>query len=146
MKKNGIMWENIRNAHYTNLSAGEYIFYFKASNSDGVWNEKGKQLTIIINPPPWATWWAYSLYVLIGFGFYHSTRKYELNRRKEKENKRLLQLENDRKTNELEQGKEIEKAYTELKATQSQLIHSEKMAAWRTYQVLTRNSESAELH
>ena len=121
--------ENIRNAHYTNLSAGDYTFYVKAANSDGVWNEKGKQLAIIINPPPWATWWAYSLYVMIGFGFLYSTRKYELNRRKEKENKRLLQLENDRKTNELEQAKEIEKAYTELKATQTQLIHSEKMAS-----------------
>ena len=66
---------------------------------------------------------------MIGFGFLYSTGKYELNRRKEKENKRLLQLENDRKTNELEQAKEIEKAYTELKATQTQLIHSEKMAS-----------------
>ncbi|MGA9292041.1 MAG: two-component regulator propeller domain-containing protein, partial [Ignavibacteriaceae bacterium] len=121
--------DNIRNAHYTNLSAGEYTFYVKASNSDGVWNEEGKQLAIIINPPPWATWWAYTLYALFVFGFLYSVRKYELNRRSEKENKRLLQLENERKTKELEQAKEIEKAYTELKSTQAQLIHSEKMAS-----------------
>jgi signal transduction histidine kinase/ligand-binding sensor domain-containing protein len=121
--------EDIRKAHYTNLSAGKYTFFVKASNSDGIWNEEGKQLSIIVNPPPWATWWAYSLYVLFAFGVLYSVRKFELNRRNEKENKRLLQLENERKTKELEQAKEIEKAYTKLKATQAQLIHSEKMAS-----------------
>ena len=39
--------ENIRNAHYTNLSAGEYIFYVKASNSDGVWNEN-ENITLLL--------------------------------------------------------------------------------------------------
>ena len=39
------------------------------------------------------------------------------------------EAENERKTKELELAKEIEKAYTELKATQAQLIHSEKMAS-----------------
>jgi signal transduction histidine kinase len=67
--------------------------------------------------------------VFFAFGFLYSLRKYELNRRKEKENKRLLQIENDRKTKEIEQAKEIEKAYTELKSTQAQLIHAEKMAS-----------------
>ncbi len=42
---------------------------------------------------------------------------------------RVIQAENERKTKELEQAKEIEKAYTELKSTQAQLIHSEKMAS-----------------
>ncbi len=41
----------------------------------------------------------------------------------------LVKAENERKTQELEYAKEIEKAYTELKATQAQLIHSEKMAS-----------------
>ena len=57
----------IRNAHYTNLSAGEYTFYVKASNSDGVWNEKGKQLSIIISPPWWNTWWFRFASILILF-------------------------------------------------------------------------------
>ena len=33
------------------------------------------------------------------------------------------------KDKELEQAREIEKAYTELKTTQAQLIHAEKMAS-----------------
>ena len=41
----------------------------------------------------------------------------------------LVRAENERKTQELEYAKEIEKAYTELKSTQAQLIHAEKMAS-----------------
>ncbi len=41
----------------------------------------------------------------------------------------LNKLENESKTKELEQAKVIEKSYTELKATQAQLVHSEKMAS-----------------
>jgi signal transduction histidine kinase/streptogramin lyase len=42
---------------YTNLDPGEYTFRVKASNNDGVWNEKGTSLKIIILPPFWKTWW-----------------------------------------------------------------------------------------
>ena len=45
-----------RNAIYTNLDAGEYVFRVTACNRDGVWNEKGASLKIIIPPPFWATW------------------------------------------------------------------------------------------
>ena len=38
---------------YTNLDPGEYTFRVKASNNDGVWNEKGVSLRIIILPPWW---------------------------------------------------------------------------------------------
>ncbi len=40
-----------RTATYTNLDPGEYVFHVKAANSDGVWDEKGKQLKITILPP-----------------------------------------------------------------------------------------------
>jgi len=54
-----------RRATYTNLPAGEYIIRVKASNGDGVWNEKGASLKITVLPPFWKTWWAYSFYYLI---------------------------------------------------------------------------------
>ena len=44
-----------RNATYTNLDAGDYIFRVTACNRDGVWNEEGASLKIIILPPLWAT-------------------------------------------------------------------------------------------
>ncbi len=64
-----------RNATYTNLNAGTYVFRVKAANSAGVWNEEGQSITIKVTPPPWKTWWAYTLYVLavlliIGWYFY----------------------------------------------------------------------------
>ncbi len=45
-----------RAANYTNLDPGEYIFRVKASNNDGVWNEDGTTLKVIITPPWWETW------------------------------------------------------------------------------------------
>lgn len=53
-----------RYASYTNLDGGNYIFRVKGSNNDGVWNEEGAAIHIYITPPPWKTWWAYSLYCL----------------------------------------------------------------------------------
>lgn len=46
-----------RTATYTNLDPGSYTFKVIASNSDGVWNNRGKSLSIIVLPPFWMTWW-----------------------------------------------------------------------------------------
>lgn len=46
-----------RFARYTNIDPGEYVFRVKASNNDGLWNEQGISVKIIILPPWWATWW-----------------------------------------------------------------------------------------
>ncbi|HGY57163.1 MAG TPA: hypothetical protein ENK44_15755 [Caldithrix abyssi] len=48
---------NQREATFTNLDPGTYTFRVKGSNNDGVWNEQGASLKIIILPPWWATWW-----------------------------------------------------------------------------------------
>jgi len=46
-----------RLATYTNLDPGKYVFRVQASNSDGVWNEEGVSLPILIMPPWWRTNW-----------------------------------------------------------------------------------------
>ncbi|WP_421828876.1 two-component regulator propeller domain-containing protein [Larkinella sp.] len=46
-----------RMATYTNLDPGAYVFRVRASNNDGVWNERGTSLRIVITPPYWETWW-----------------------------------------------------------------------------------------
>ena len=56
-------------ATYTNLDPGTYTFKAKGSNNDGTWNETPKKLTIYVLPPPWRTWWAYTIYVLGFSGF-----------------------------------------------------------------------------
>ena len=48
---------NKREATYTNLDPGEYIFRVKASNHDNIWNEKGAFIKITILPPWWQTVW-----------------------------------------------------------------------------------------
>jgi signal transduction histidine kinase/ligand-binding sensor domain-containing protein/DNA-binding response OmpR family regulator len=57
-----------RTATYTNLDPGTYVFHVKASNNDGVWNEKGTAITIIITPPFWLTWWFRILSVIMVAG------------------------------------------------------------------------------
>ena len=60
-----------RFATYTNLAPGKYIFKVKGSNNDGVWNEKGTSIKVIILPPWWQTNLAYFIYaVLIGLIIY----------------------------------------------------------------------------
>lgn len=54
-----------RMATYTNLSPGSYVFNVIASNNDGIWNEKGSSLRIVILPPWWRTPWAYLLYFIL---------------------------------------------------------------------------------
>ena len=67
-----------RKATYTNLNPGEYTFRIKASNNDGVWNNEGKSLVIVITPPWYLTWWAYVIYILLsgaavyGYIFYNN--------------------------------------------------------------------------
>ena len=51
-----------RIASYTNLDPGTYFFKVKSSNHHGVWSDLETVLPVRILPPPWLTWWAYSLY------------------------------------------------------------------------------------
>lgn len=46
-----------RYAAYTRLSPGEYVFRVRGSNNDGVWNNEGASIKLIIAPPFWMTWW-----------------------------------------------------------------------------------------
>lgn len=63
-----------RFAYYNNLEPGNYTFHLKATNTNGAWNETDKTLAITILPPPWKTWWAYSVYFFLFlsllYGFY----------------------------------------------------------------------------
>ena len=57
-----------RFATYTNLDPGTYTFRVKASNNDGVWNEEGKSVEVVVTPPWWKTAWARTLAVLLTLG------------------------------------------------------------------------------
>jgi signal transduction histidine kinase/ligand-binding sensor domain-containing protein len=109
-----------KKAYYFNVPPGKYIFRVKAMNSAGIWAEKKIDVTVL--PPWWQTWWAYCLYGILFVALIFAVDRIQ--------RERLLKAEKERnRERELLQAKEIEKAYTELKATQSQLIQSEKMAS-----------------
>lgn len=55
-----------RSTRYTNLDPGQYVFRVRASNSDGVMNEEGAAVTVVIREPWWNTGWAYGLYMFLG--------------------------------------------------------------------------------
>lgn len=54
-----------RRAMFTNLNPGEYVFRVKAANNDGVWNENGASVRVVVLPPWWKTWWAQTLFYSI---------------------------------------------------------------------------------
>ena len=56
---------NVGQATYTNLNGGRYTFRVRAANSDGVWNERGLGIDLQVDPPPWQTWWARTIYGLV---------------------------------------------------------------------------------
>jgi serine/threonine-protein kinase len=69
-----------RYADFTNVPPGKYVFRVKGSNNDGLWNEKGISLKIVITPPFWQKWWFLSLLVLffsgLSYGIITISRKY----------------------------------------------------------------------
>ncbi|MEO5601731.1 MAG: two-component regulator propeller domain-containing protein, partial [Cyclobacteriaceae bacterium] len=84
-----------RVARYTNIDPGEYTFRVIGSNNDGVWNEEGASLVIVITPPWWQTWWAYTVYGLFVFAIILSWRNYDIKRVKLKNRaEHLSELDN----------------------------------------------------
>jgi diguanylate cyclase (GGDEF)-like protein len=50
---------------YTNLSPGSYVLRVQGANADGVWNEQGASLAILVSPPFWRTPWFLALVGLL---------------------------------------------------------------------------------
>lgn len=82
-------------ATFTNLPPGKYVFRVKGSNNDGVWNETGTQLSIIIKPPWWKTWWAFSFYSLVLVFLFLAVRYFEIKRVQLRNQLRLNRIETE---------------------------------------------------
>jgi signal transduction histidine kinase len=109
------------NATFGNISEGTYTLNLKAQGANGVWTDP-VTYTFKVLPPWWHTWWAYGIYGMLFIGGVIMADRIQ--------RKRLLaKAHEEAREKELEQAKEIEVAYENLKATQSQLIQSEKMAS-----------------
>ncbi len=128
-------------ANYYSMPPGKYKFKIRAASGDGMWSEK--TVDVVVHAPWWRTWWAYLMYSLTLIMILAVIHRYQ--------KKRVIAAERERaQIRELEQAKIIEVAYQELgvksvqlekqkadlqatldhlKATQTQLVHSEKMAS-----------------
>lgn len=87
---------NNKSATYTNLDKGDYIFQVKASNNNGLWNEKGDTINISILPAPWRTWWAYLIYLFIFSILFYYARKFAITRINEKNELKREKLDKER--------------------------------------------------
>ncbi len=95
--KNWVKAGTERKASYTNIDPGEYVFRVKASNNDGLWNEKGVTLKIYISPPFWSTWWFRSIIIIIlittAYMILKFRRAFELRILEEQKNEEMHQVQ-----------------------------------------------------
>lgn len=137
---------NKREATYTNLDPGVYTFRAKGSNNDGIWNNTGISLKIIIRPPWWKTklFRTSTLILLIGliisFYYYRVTQLKNQKARLERmvnERTREIAEKNEvlhKQTNELneinaileERQQRIEEQTEELKSQAEELSSTNK--------------------
>jgi len=80
LDKNWIDVGERRFTSYANIGAGTYTFQVKASNNEGIWNETPAQITLIISPPWWRTWWFYTLFALFIAGFIYAFMQYRISK------------------------------------------------------------------
>lgn len=55
---------NKRYISYNNLVEGDYLFEVKSCNENSIWSEP-IEMKLIVLSPPWLTWWAYLIYILL---------------------------------------------------------------------------------
>jgi PAS domain S-box-containing protein len=111
---------NHRYATYTNLPGGEYVFRVKAANSDGVWNESGVAIPVIITPPVWQTWWFMASLVIALSALLAGAFRWRLNSIREQNV--YLELQVSERTAELrETNRLLEKEVEQRKRAEAEL-------------------------
>jgi serine phosphatase RsbU (regulator of sigma subunit) len=101
----------------------------KGTNGDGLWNDEGASIRIVVRPPWWRTVWSYVLYAFLLTGSVYLIVLFERKREREKgelveaelraqaaelqsrtveAEARALKVENERKAHELEQARKLQ--------------------------------------
>ncbi len=70
-----------RVAYYTQMRHGTFRFRVLACNNDGVWNESGAALNVVVLPHVWQTWWFLTLQAVVGIGAVAGIVRYASTRR-----------------------------------------------------------------
>ncbi len=106
-----------RQATYTHLDGGDYVFRVRAANNDGRWTESPLSVPLHVAPAPWATWWArtlYGVFVVAALSFVWLSQHRKMQR--EVAYAQRLKVEVDERTAELaERNREMEVANQQLR-------------------------------
>ena len=91
-----------RTADYTHLDEGHYIFRVKSTNTEGKWNPAEITLGIVVAPPWYRTWWAYTLYALLAGSLFYLYWVYKAGRTKLKYEITIARLNAEKERSEHE--------------------------------------------
>lgn len=98
-----------RQAYYTKVEPGNYTFKVIGSNNDGIWNEEGTSVKVIIHPPFWQTWWFYALEMALILTVIFGIYRFNIRRVERRKNEELRELELKRRHEELERAQMIQR-------------------------------------
>jgi len=155
---------NSRKATYTNLPSGEYYFKVKASNSDGVWNETGVAVKLIIKPAFYELWWVKVIVVIAIILIAIALDRYRLKRiasqklmlerlvkerteeiLKQKESLELLNKELQSQSEELQtQSEELQSQSEEMQKLNEELIEQADSLVQVNNELLQQKEEALE--
>ena len=142
-------WNYVGTQHkatYTNLDPGTYTFRVKAANNDGVWNEEGTALAVIVTPPFYKTW-VFKLFVaalaltLLYGGFKIKTNQINLENRKLEAGVKERTREIERQKQELARNRDELKNLNKEISNQNEIL--EKKVEERTHDLQATNEKLA---
>ncbi|MDJ0839506.1 MAG: two-component regulator propeller domain-containing protein [Acidobacteriota bacterium] len=114
-----------REAGYTSLPPGNYVFRVMAANDDGLWSARNVAVSFLVLPPPWLTPLAKVIYVFLGLLLIYALFTAQANRARRRE-RRLEALVAKRTQGLLQaQGRLLENAHRAGMAEHaSQVMHN----------------------
>ena len=94
---------NNREAYYANLPAGCYTFKVRIMDNDRNIVEAENSITVTVEPAPWRTWWAYTLYLLLAAGvvFLFLRALYRIRLEKEQARRAEQEKEQEQRVNKM---------------------------------------------
>lgn len=91
-----------RFGRYSNIQPGEYTLKVIGSNNDGIWNNKGAAVSIIVHPDWWQTWWFKGGLLILIISLIAWNIRLRINRIEKQRNQ--LELQVDLRTKELSES------------------------------------------